>query len=144
MLIGIVGENCTGKTTLANEINKYIPSVIYTGKDYLRMDKNPFMAEEKFNKILKEETVEKNIIYIITEKDHLKFLSSDAFIIVVSEKLEVIKQRFKERMQGNLPKAVELMLEKKHGIYDDLLCDLRIKSNNYNIENIIKLIKSNC
>lgn len=136
-------ENCVGKSTLANEINKYIPSVIYSGKDYLRLDKNPSIAEEKFKKILKEETAEKNIIYIITEKTHLKFLSADAFIIVIDQKLDVIKERFRERMRGNLPKPVEVMLERNHGIYDGLLCDLIIESNDYDINKIIQLIKSN-
>ena len=33
MLIGIIGENCTGKSTLAAEIYKRLGGEIVTGKD---------------------------------------------------------------------------------------------------------------
>lgn len=39
MVIGIIGENCSGKSTLAEEIKKTIGAEIITGKDYLRMAK---------------------------------------------------------------------------------------------------------
>ena len=34
MLIAIIGENCVGKSTLANKINKKLNARIYSGKDF--------------------------------------------------------------------------------------------------------------
>ena len=57
MLIAIIGENCVGKSTLANRINEKMAAKIYSGKDYLRLEKNPSAALEKFRAILKEAVV---------------------------------------------------------------------------------------
>ena len=40
MVIGIIGENCSGKSTLANEIKNEFCAEVITGKDYLRMAKS--------------------------------------------------------------------------------------------------------
>ena len=37
MVIGIIGENCSGKSTLAEEVRKAVGGEIVTGRDYLRM-----------------------------------------------------------------------------------------------------------
>ena len=37
MVIGIFGESCTGKSTLAQEIAESFPCEVYTGKDLLRL-----------------------------------------------------------------------------------------------------------
>ena len=139
MLIAIIGENCVGKSTLASEINKKINARIYSGKDYLRLEKNPSVALEKFKSILKESVTGDNIIYLITEKEHLDLLPDGTFKIVLTAELEVIKERFKQRMRGNLPLTLEKMLEAKHGIYDDLKCNLKLDSN-YDIEEILELL----
>ncbi len=135
MLIAIIGENCVGKSTLANKINEKLNAKIYSGKDYLRLEKNPSMALVKFKTMLKEAVTGDNIIYLITEKEHLNLLPEGAFKIVLTAELEVIKDRFKERMKGNLPLPLEKMLEAKHGIYDNIECDLKLDSN-YNIEEV--------
>ena len=139
MLIAIIGENCVGKSTLANKINETLNAKIYSGKDYLRLEKNPSMALEKFKTILKESVTGDNIIYLITEKEHLNLLPEGAFKIVLTAELDVIKERFKERMRGNLPSPLEKMLEAKHGMYDSLECNLKLDSN-YDIEKIINLL----
>lgn len=126
MLIAIIGENCTGKSTLAEKINQFIPAKIYSGKDYLRLEKNPSLALEKFRKILNESVNHDDVIYIITEKEHLSLLPEGTFKIVVTSELKTIKERFRERMRGNLPVAVEKMLESKHGLYDHLECDIKL------------------
>ena len=136
MLIAIIGENCVGKSTLANKINEVIGAKIYSGKDYLRLEKNPSMAQEKFRAILKEAVVGDNIIYIITEKAHLQLLPEGAVRIVLTEELEVIKKRFRERMRGNLPIPLEKMLESKHGMYDNLECHLKLDAG-YNIGEVL-------
>lgn len=139
MLIAIIGENCVGKSTLADKINEKLNAKIYSGKDYLRLEKNPSRALEKFKAILKESVTGDNIIYLITEKEHLVLLPDGAFKIVLTAELDVIKERFKERMRGNLPLPLEKMLEVKHGIYDNLECDLKLDSN-YSVEEVINCI----
>ena len=139
MLIAIIGENCVGKSTLANKINETMGAKIYAGKDYLRLEKNPAMALERFRAILKEAVVGEDIIYIITEKEHVQLLPEGAFRIVLTAKLEVIKERFKERMRGNLPMPLEKMLESKHGMYDNLECHLKLDAG-YNIEEVLGAI----
>ena len=139
MLIVIIGENCVGKTTLANKINEKLGATIYAGKDYLRLEKNPSAAMETFKSTLQASVDGDNIIYIITEKEHIQLLPEDAFKIVLTAELDVIKARFKERMRGNLPMPVEKMLEAKHGMYDSLDCNLKLDGN-YNIEDVLSAL----
>ena len=40
MVFGIIGENCSGKSTLAEKIKTEFGAEIITGKDYLRMAKS--------------------------------------------------------------------------------------------------------
>ena len=116
MLIAIIGENCVGKSTLAGKINEKFNGKIYSGKDYLRLEKNPSVAETTFKNLLKDAVEGDNIIYIITEREHLNFLPDNTFKIVLTADIEVIKDRFKARMRGNLPLPLEKMLEANHGI----------------------------
>ena len=140
MLVAIIGENCVGKSTLAQKINERLNAKIYTGKDYLRLEKNPAVAEKSFKELLSNALLGDNVIYIITEKEHLNLLPKGAFKILLTAELSVIKQRFKERMRGNLPLPIEKMLENKHGIYDNLQCDLKLNEN-YNMQEIFKKMK---
>ena len=135
MLIAIIGENCVGKSTLANKISEKISARIYSGKDYLRLEKNPSMALEHFKTMLKASVTGDNIIYLITEKEHIQLLPEGAFRIVLTAELEVIKERFKARMRGNLPMPLEKMLDAKHGMYDNLDCNIKLDGN-YNIEDV--------
>ena len=135
MLIAIIGENCVGKSTLANKINEKLGAKIFSGKDYLRLEKNPTAAIETFKATLQASVDGDNIIYIITEKEHIQLLPEGAFRIVLTADLDTIKARFKERMRGNLPMPVEKMLETKHGMYDALDCNVKL-DNNYNIDDV--------
>ncbi len=139
MLIAIIGENCVGKSTLADRINEKLHAKIYSGKDYLRLEKNPSVALEKFKTMLNEAVTGENVIYVITEKEHVDLLPKNAFRIVLTAELDIIKERFKERMRGNLPPPVEKMLESKHGMYDDLECNLKLDTN-YNVDEVIAKI----
>lgn len=40
MVIGIFGESCVGKSTLAELLKEKIDAQVYSGKDYLRLNKN--------------------------------------------------------------------------------------------------------
>ena len=139
MLVAIIGENCVGKSTLAGKINEKFDGKIYSGKDYLRLEKNPSVAETTFKNLLKDAVEGDNIIYIITEREHLNLLPDNTFKIVLTADIEVIKDRFKARMRGNLPLPLEKMLEANHGIYDNLQCNLKLDEN-YNLAEVIDAI----
>ena len=119
MLIGLIGENCSGKSTLANNIKKHFGAEVITGKDYLRMAKTEQEAVRLFKERLGNAVKGESIIYIATEKEQVEFLPEEAIKILVKADLETIKERFRERMHGNLPMPVEKMLERKHGMFDD-------------------------
>ena len=140
MVIGIIGENCTGKSTLANELNKFLNAEIITGKDYLRMAKSESEATALFKEKLKQAMLSGNIIYVISEKEHIDLLPEGAIKILVVAELESIKERFKARMHGNLPVPVEQMLERKHGMFDDGAYDFKFDSSHYMIEEICQKI----
>ena len=116
MLIGIIGENCSGKSTLADEIKKSMDAQVVTGKDYLRMAKSESEAVILFKEKLRNAVSGENMIYVISEPEHINLLPDGAIRILVSADIDTIKERFKARMHGNLPAPVEQMLEKKHGM----------------------------
>ena len=118
MVIGIFGESCTGKSTLAERIAASLSCEIYTGKDYLRLAKNENIAKVMFQKKLTAAVSGENIIYVISEKEHLPLLPEGTLRILVTADLDMIKSRFAQRMRGNLPAPVATMLEKKHGCFD--------------------------
>lgn len=120
MVYAIIGESCTGKSTLAEKLKEKTNAEIYTGKDYLRLAKNENIARKLFEKKLNEAVAGENIIYVIAEKEHLSLIPAGAVRILVKADLSVIKERFRQRMRGNLPAPVERMLEMKHGCFDDI------------------------
>ena len=125
MVIGIIGENCSGKSTLAAQIQASLGGEIITGKDYLRLAKSPSEATQLFKEKLSAALSGEHIIYVISEQEQAAFLPDGAVTVLVSADLETIKARFKERLHGNLPPAVATMLEKKHGAFDDGEYDYR-------------------
>ena len=124
MVIGIIGENCSGKSTLAEKIKGIIGAEIITGKDYLRMAKSESEATELFKAKLSGAVNGDNIIYVIAEPSQVELLPDGAVKILVSADIDTIKERFKARMHGNLPAPVEKMLESKHGMFDGGVYDL--------------------
>ena len=48
MVLGIIGENCSGKSTLAERIKETLGGEIITGKDFLRMAKSESEAVSLF------------------------------------------------------------------------------------------------
>ena len=115
MVFGIIGENCSGKSTLAEKIKKTLGGEIITGKDYLRMAKSESEAVSLFREKLCRSVSGDNIIYVIADPEHVKQLPDGAVRILVTADLETIRNRFTARMHGTLPKPVALMLEKRHG-----------------------------
>ncbi|MBQ9144858.1 MAG: hypothetical protein IJX70_00100 [Clostridia bacterium] len=125
MVFGVIGENCSGKSTLAEAIQSAVGGEIITGKDYLRLAKSASEAVLLFKKKLEGAIYGENIIYVISEVEHLSLLPREAVRILVSADIDTIKERFKARMRGNLPAPVAMMLEKKHGIFDGYPYDYR-------------------
>ena len=140
MVIGIFGESCTGKSTLAEKIAASFPCEIITGKDYLRLAKNENMAKLLFQKKLKEAVTGENIIYVIAEKEHLALLPDGAVRVLVTADLEVIKSRFAQRMHGNLPAPVAAMLERKHGCFDNEPHDHHVVSGETDLDGVCRQI----
>ena len=60
----------------------------------------------------------------------LALLPDGAIRVLVSADLGTIKNRFRERMHGNLPAPVERMPEKKHGVFDGEPHDYRFDGVN--------------
>ena len=118
MVIGMIGENCSGKSTLAARVAEAIGAEIISGKDYLRMARSEPEARRLFRKKLQNAVGGDNIIYVISEPEHVALLPEGAVRILVSADLDTIKDRFRVRMRGVLPAPVERMLESKHGMFD--------------------------
>ncbi len=142
MVIGIFGESCTGKSTLAEKIAGSLACEVFTGKDYLRLAKNENIAKVMFQKKLNAAVSGENIIYVISEKEHLSLLPEGAFRVLVTAELETIKVRFAQRMHGNLPAPVALMLGKKHGCFDAEPYDIHIVSGETDLDAVIAKILS--
>ena len=140
MVIGIFGESCTGKSTLAEKIAASFPCEVFTGKDYLRLAKNESIAKMMFQKKLNAALSGENIIYVMTEKEHLPLLPEGAVRILVTADLELIKSRFAQRMRGNLPAPVATMLEKKHGCFDAEPYDIHVVSDETDLDTVLEEI----
>lgn len=140
MVIGIFGESCTGKSTLAEKIAAAMPCEIITGKDYLRLAKNESIAKKIFEKKLQQAVNGDNIIYVIAEQEHLSLLPEGALRILVTADLELIKSRFAQRMRGNLPAPVAAMLEKKHGCFDLQPHDYHFISGETDVDELVRVI----
>ena len=140
MVIGILGESCTGKSTLAEKISAALPCLIYSGKDYLRLAKNEAIAKAMFTKKLAAAVDGENNIYVISEKEHLALLPDGAIRILVTADLDLIKERFAHRMHGNLPAPVAAMLEKKHGCFDNEPHDYHVVSGVTDLDDFVKTI----
>ena len=144
MLICIFGESCTGKSTLADRISLSFPCKIYTGKEYLRLAKNENIAKTMFRKELSAALNGENIIYVVSEKEHLSLLPEGAVRILVTADLELIKSRFSQRMGGVLPAPVAAMLEKKHGCFDAEPRDILVVSGETEPDDVLAQIEDRC
>ena len=140
MVIAIFGESCTGKSTLAQKIADSVPCEVFTGKDYLRLAKNDNIAKMMFQKKLNAAVTGENIIYVISEMEHLPLLPEGALRIRVTADLDLIKSRFAQRMCGNLPAPVANMLENKHGCFDAVPCDIHVISGETDLELVVSQI----
>lgn len=142
MVIGIIGESCTGKSTLADKLKSLLGAEVYTGKDYLRLAKNEAIAKKLFLKKLDDAVSGAHVVYVISEKEHLPLLPDGAFRVLVTADLDVIKERFAQRMRGNLPAPVATMLERKHGCFDTEKCDIHALSDRDDLDSVCTAIQN--
>jgi cytidylate kinase len=142
MVIGIFGESCTGKSTLAEKIAATLPCEIYTGKDWLRLAKNENIAKMMFQKKLKTALTGEHLIYVISETEHLALLPEGSLRILVTADLDTIKARFAQRMRGNLPAPVAAMLERKHGCFDAQPHHIHVASGTTDPDAVVQEIKN--
>lgn len=141
MVIAIFGESCTGKSTIADTVKAKNGAKVYSGKDYLRLAKNPADAEKQFVELLNESVrSDECVVFVISETEHLKLIPDGSKRVLVTAGLERIKERFKNRMGGKLPPQVEKMLEAKHGAFDTQKCDLHIDTDAIDAQNAVERI----
>lgn len=126
MVIGIIGENCVGKSTVAEHLKSKMNAQVFSGRDYLRHAKSEDEAKRLFRERLNAAVDGEDIIFVIAEKELLELLPDDAIRILVTADIEVIKERFARRMNGRLPEPVAKMLESKHGCFDSVDFDIHV------------------
>ena len=129
MVIGIIGESCVGKSTLAHALKERIGAEVFTGKDYLRLAKNDAIAKQLFRQKLEAALSGNHIVYVVSEKEHLELLPQDALRVLMTADLDLITERFAARMHGSLPAPVKQMLERKHGLFDQITAQFHIHNN---------------
>lgn len=119
MLIALFGENCTGKSTLADVLKQKLGAAVYTGRDYLRLAPNEADALQRFRALLiSSVSSPDSVIYIISDSSHLDLLPEGCIRVLVTAPLDDIKNCFAARMNGVLPNAVASRLERSHGSFD--------------------------
>lgn len=141
MVIGVFGESCTGKSTLADKLKALLDTEVYSGKDYLRLARNEAIAKKLFQKKLDGAMSGTHMIYVISEREQLALLPEKALRVLVTADLDTIRQRFAQRMHGNLPAPVAAMLEKKHGCFDAEAHDIHVVSDVSDLDRICKEIQ---
>lgn len=144
MVIGIFGESCTGKSTLADRLQAELNAQVYSGKDYLRLAKNENIAKALFARKLKEAVTGEHILYVIAEQEHLALLPEGAVRVLVTADIDIIKERFAKRMRGNLPAPVAAMLEKKHGCFDCEPHDFHVRSGETDLDAVCAELVTAC
>lgn len=143
MIICLFGENCSGKSSIADELASRLSAKCITGKDYLRLAKSEMDAKRAFTALLSEYLIsDQTLIYVASEPDQLDLLPQGSFRVLVTAELDAIKQRFAARMGGMLPAPVEAMLERKHGMFDACPCELQIRTNHSTAANAAEAILS--
>ena len=140
MVIGIIGESCVGKSTLASMLKVELGAQVMTGKDYLRFAKNEAVARQLFEKKLHDALTGDHIVYVISEREHLDLLPMGSVRVLMTADLPLILERFAVRMRGNLPEPIRKMLEKKHGLFDREACDFHIH-NNTGFESVVEKLR---
>lgn len=150
MLLILMGASCTGKSSAAECISKEKNLRVFTGKDYLRLGRSESEARKKFDEMLKEasssrEWTERSLLYIITDiSDIDKIKSEHAVRVLFTADTALVKERFSRRMNGHLPKPLEMMLEKQLKNWENVSSDLSLDTTELKPQEITNTIMSFC
>lgn len=139
MVIALFGDSCTGKSTIADTLAAQITAEVYSGKDYLKLAKSESLAVALFKKKL---CGAESIIYVLSEPDQLALLPEGCMRVLVTASLETIKERFAQRMRGNLPAPVAAMLERKYEQFENEPHNLRLNTDIISAEDAAAEIRS--
>ena len=140
-----MGPSCSGKSTAGEIVGKRTGAKIYSGKDYLRLAK----AEGEAWRVFQEKMVEaaghgkeESLIFVCTEKELFDRISvkENIFTVRFTATPEDIKRRFAERMHGNLPKPLEMMLEKQMHLWEGIEAKLLVNSSSESPEDAAESI----
>jgi len=140
-----MGPSCSGKSTAGEIVGKRTGAKIYSGKDYLRLAK----AEGEAWRVFQEKMVEaaghgkeESLIFVCTEKELFDRISvkENIFTVRFTATPEDIKRRFAERMHGNLPKPLEMMLEKQMHLWEGIEAKLLVNSSSESSEDAAESI----
>lgn len=145
MVFIFMGPSCTGKSTAAEIVGRKMDALIISGKDYLRFAKSQAEAWKIFEGKMKQASkadTEETMIFVCTEKElYQRFtLQSGMHTVRFTAETEEIKKRFAERMRGNLPKPLEMMLEKQIVSWEDAECTMLVDSSKESPEEAAKRI----
>ena len=69
MVIALIGDSCTGKSTIADCLKQKLDAELYSGRDYLRLAKSESAAAALFRKKLEDAFGDGAMIYVISEKE---------------------------------------------------------------------------
>ena len=141
-LLGLSKKAVRGSLLLQKKLKDLLHAEVYTGKDYLRLAKNEATAKKLFQKRLDEASDGQSVIYVISEKEHLPLLPQKAFRVLVTADLDVIQERFAQRIGGELPAPVAAMLEKKHGCFDHEAHDIHVVSGQSDLDEVCVSIRN--
>lgn len=140
MLYIFMGQSCTGKSTVANQMKGLKGVQVFAGKDYLRMAKNEEEAWRIFHKMLSDAASRQNptegtIVYLVSESVQLDRILDlqGARRVKFTASLDTIKSRFAQRMHGRLPVPVEKMLahqfEEWEPVHGDFHVDTTVETD---------------
>lgn len=141
MVIGIFGESCVGKSTLAAPFKKNWAAKSSPAKTICGLP-NRKLRKSLFRQKLQAALSGGPILYVISEKEHLSLLPEGAIRILVTADLETIRNRFASRMHGNLPEPIKAMLERKHGCFDAEPHQLHVTGSDWCAEEICRKIRA--
>lgn len=119
MVIGIFGEPCVGKTTLAEELRKRLGGEIWEDQDYRRMARYEAVAKKVFKKKLEAAVNGGNIVYVISEEENLALLPEKSIRVLMTAQLSTILARVAARHHGKLPEKLRGTLVRNHGCFDE-------------------------
>ncbi len=129
MVIAIMGESCTGKSTIAAALQAHTGATVFSGKDYLRLARDAQQARQAFAaRLLQAADAPETVVYVVSEPEQLSLLPARCVRVRIAAELSVIQERFAGRMGGKLPPPVAEMLARKHGTFDAEPCDLHLVS----------------